>query len=164
MLRLFPLVRPDSASKPSDTVAEMPIGAALYWDDDPCEVVIRPSGEDTYLVSRIRGRGGRRQRVRAGVPDASLTGNAGLAAVSERDPGRPLAPGASLKVDLQGRGRVHHDLPRRGSGFRRPGELNLPAGLHGHRGARRDLPGHGRDGLNALPANGVSDVVEVDQM
>jgi len=34
-------------------------------------------------VSRIRGGGGRRQRVRAGAPDASLTANAGLAAVTE---------------------------------------------------------------------------------
>jgi hypothetical protein len=34
-------------------------------------------------VSRIRGDGGRRQRVRPGAPDASLTANAGLAAVTE---------------------------------------------------------------------------------
>jgi hypothetical protein len=34
-------------------------------------------------VVRIRGGGGRRQRVRAGAPDASLTANAGLAAVTE---------------------------------------------------------------------------------
>jgi hypothetical protein len=34
-------------------------------------------------VSRIRAGGGRRQRVRAGAPDASLTANAGLAAVTE---------------------------------------------------------------------------------
>ncbi len=42
-----------------------------------------PSGEDTYLVSRIRAGGMRRQRVRAGAPDRSLTANAGLAAVTE---------------------------------------------------------------------------------
>jgi Transposase DDE domain group 1 len=42
-----------------------------------------PSGEGTYLVSRIRG--GRRHhlQVRVGAPDRSLTPNAGLAAVSE---------------------------------------------------------------------------------
>ena len=34
-------------------------------------------------MSRIRGGSGRRQRVRAGAPDASLTANAGLAAVTE---------------------------------------------------------------------------------
>jgi hypothetical protein len=34
-------------------------------------------------VRRIRGGGGRRQRVRAGSPDVSLTANAGLAAVTE---------------------------------------------------------------------------------
>jgi DDE family transposase len=34
-------------------------------------------------VSRIRGGGGRRQRVRAGAPDRALTANAGLAAVAE---------------------------------------------------------------------------------
>jgi len=34
-------------------------------------------------VSRIRAGGGRRQRARAGAPDASLTANSGLAAVTE---------------------------------------------------------------------------------
>ena len=34
-------------------------------------------------MRRIRGGSGRRQRVRAGAPDASLTANAGLAAVTE---------------------------------------------------------------------------------
>jgi hypothetical protein len=34
-------------------------------------------------VSRIRGGSGRRQRVRAGAPDVSLTANAGLAAITE---------------------------------------------------------------------------------
>jgi len=34
-------------------------------------------------VNRVRAGGGRRQRVRAGAPDASLTANAGLAAVTE---------------------------------------------------------------------------------
>jgi hypothetical protein len=61
----------------------MPIGAALAWDDDRCQVICQPSGEDTYLVSRIRGGSPRRQRVRAGAPDRSLTANAGLAAVTE---------------------------------------------------------------------------------
>jgi hypothetical protein len=40
-------------------------------------------GEDTYLVARICGGSLPRQRVRAGAPDASLTANAGLAAVTE---------------------------------------------------------------------------------
>src|SRR5437764_14875959 len=61
----------------------MPIGAALAWDDDRCQANDHLSGEDTYLVSRIRGGSPRRQRVRAGAPDASLTANAGLAAVTE---------------------------------------------------------------------------------
>jgi hypothetical protein len=43
----------------------------------------QPSGEDTYLVGRIRAGSRRRQQVRAGAPDGSLTANAGLAAVSE---------------------------------------------------------------------------------
>ena len=34
-------------------------------------------------MNRVRAGGGRRQRVRAGAPDASLTANAGLAAVTE---------------------------------------------------------------------------------
>jgi hypothetical protein len=34
-------------------------------------------------VSRIRGGGRRRQRVRAGAPDRSLTANAGLPAITE---------------------------------------------------------------------------------
>jgi hypothetical protein len=41
------------------------------------------SGEGTYLVSRIRGGRGKRQQPRIGAPDAALTANAGLAAVSE---------------------------------------------------------------------------------
>jgi hypothetical protein len=45
------------------------------------------------------------------------------------------------------------------AGPHRPGELDLPAGLDGHRGARRDPPDHGRDGLNASLGTGVSDVV-----
>jgi hypothetical protein len=50
------------------------------------------------------------------------------------------------------------------SGFRRPGELDLPAWLDGRRGARRDPPDHGRDRFDAFPGNGVGDVVEVDQV
>jgi hypothetical protein len=41
------------------------------------------SGEDTYLVKRIRGGKRRRQQVRAGAPDRALTPNAGMAAISE---------------------------------------------------------------------------------
>src|ERR1017187_862919 len=61
----------------------MPIGAALTWDDDHCVVTIISSGEGTYLVSRIRGGRRRRRQARVGAPDAALTPNAGLAAVSE---------------------------------------------------------------------------------
>jgi hypothetical protein len=41
------------------------------------------SGEDTYLVARIRGGKRNRQQVRVGAPDRALTPNAGMAAVSE---------------------------------------------------------------------------------
>jgi len=61
----------------------MPIGAALSWDDDHCDVIIIPSGEGTYLVSRIRGGSRKRRLPRVGAPDAALTANAGLAAASE---------------------------------------------------------------------------------
>ncbi len=61
----------------------MPIGAALTWDDDHCEVTVISSGEGTYLVARIRGGSRKRQQPRVGAPDRALTSNAGLAAVSE---------------------------------------------------------------------------------
>src|SRR6266581_6101456 len=61
----------------------MSIGAALAWDDDLCEVTIISSGEDTYLVTRIRGRRRTRRQARIGAPDAALTANAGLAAITE---------------------------------------------------------------------------------
>src|SRR5258706_4432744 len=60
----------------------MPMGAALTWDDDHCEVIVISSGEGTYLVARIRGGSGKRQQPRVGAPDRALTPNAGLAAVS----------------------------------------------------------------------------------
>jgi hypothetical protein len=41
------------------------------------------SEEGTYLVARIRGRKRKRRQARIGAPDAALTPNAGLAAVSE---------------------------------------------------------------------------------
>jgi hypothetical protein len=41
------------------------------------------SGEDTYLVARIRGGERKRQQVRVGVADRALTPNAGMAAVTE---------------------------------------------------------------------------------
>jgi hypothetical protein len=41
------------------------------------------SGEDTYLVARIRGGKRKRQHARVGAPDWSLTPNSGMAAVSE---------------------------------------------------------------------------------
>jgi hypothetical protein len=60
----------------------MPIGAALTWDDDHCEVtIIQRRG--TYLVNRIRGGRQKRRQVRIGAPDRALTPNAGMAAVSE---------------------------------------------------------------------------------
>ena len=62
----------------------MPIGAALAWDDDRCQVMIISGGEDTYLVSRIRGGAGRRvSRCGSARRMRSLTPNAGLAAVTE---------------------------------------------------------------------------------
>src|SRR5258706_1266208 len=60
----------------------MPIGAALTWDDDHCEVTVISSGEGSYLVARIRGGSGKRLQPRVGAPDRALTPNAGLAAVS----------------------------------------------------------------------------------
>jgi Transposase DDE domain group 1 len=41
------------------------------------------SGEDTYLVARIRGGKRKRRQVRVGVADRALTPNAGMAAVTE---------------------------------------------------------------------------------
>jgi hypothetical protein len=43
----------------------------------------RLSGEDTYLVARIRGGRRKRRRARVGAPDRALTPSSGLAAVSE---------------------------------------------------------------------------------
>jgi hypothetical protein len=60
----------------------MLIGAALAWDDDRCQADDHLSGEGTYLVSRIRGGRRKRRQVRVGAPDAALTANAGLAAVT----------------------------------------------------------------------------------
>jgi len=61
----------------------MPIGAALAWDDDRCEVTVISGGEGTYLVDTIRGRRRTRRQARVGAPDAALTANAGMPAVSE---------------------------------------------------------------------------------
>jgi hypothetical protein len=41
------------------------------------------SGEGTYLVSRIRGRKRKRRQARIGAPDAALTPNGGMAAITE---------------------------------------------------------------------------------
>jgi len=41
------------------------------------------SGEDTYLVARIRGGKQKRRQARVGAPDRTLTANAGMAAVTE---------------------------------------------------------------------------------
>jgi hypothetical protein len=61
----------------------MLIGAALTWDDDRCEANNHLGWRGTYLVNRIRGGKRKRRQVRVGVPDAALTPNAGMAAVSE---------------------------------------------------------------------------------
>jgi Transposase DDE domain group 1 len=61
----------------------MLIGAALAWDDDRCQANDHLGGEGTYLVSRIRGGRRKRRQVWVGAPDAALTANAGLAAVTE---------------------------------------------------------------------------------
>jgi hypothetical protein len=61
----------------------MAIGAALAWDDDVCDDVIIWAGEDTYLVSRVRGGRGVRVAVRVGAPDPGLTAVSGMAAVTE---------------------------------------------------------------------------------
>jgi hypothetical protein len=61
----------------------MPIGAALAWDDDRCELMIISAERGTYLVSSIRAGRRKRRQVRVGVADAALTANAGLAAVAE---------------------------------------------------------------------------------
>jgi hypothetical protein len=61
----------------------MPIGAALTWDDDRCEANNHLGWRGTYLVNRIRGRRRKRRQARIGAPDAALTPNAGMAAISE---------------------------------------------------------------------------------
>jgi len=61
----------------------MPIGAALTWDDVDCEVNDISGRRGTYLVARIRGGKRERQRPRVRAPDAALTPNAGMAAISE---------------------------------------------------------------------------------
>src|SRR5487761_1226689 len=61
----------------------MLIGAALTWDDDRCEANNHLGWRGTYLVNRIRGGKRKRRQVRVGAPDAALTPNAGMAAVSE---------------------------------------------------------------------------------
>jgi hypothetical protein len=84
---------------------------------------------------------------------------------------RRISPGVSQPETALGQGQpgagalVPEPGDRRAdSGVRRPGWLDLPAGLDGHRGARRDPPDRGRDRFDAFPGNGVGDVVEVDQM
>ena len=60
----------------------MPIGAALTWDDDHCDVTIISArkaptgGQDTRQEEAAR-------QARIGAPDAALTSSSGLAAVSE---------------------------------------------------------------------------------
>jgi hypothetical protein len=61
----------------------MPMGTALAWDDDHCDVIVVPGRRGTHLVNRIRSGAGRWRQVRVGEPDAALTGNSGLAALTE---------------------------------------------------------------------------------
>ncbi len=61
----------------------MPIGAALTWDDDHCEVKIISAGRHLSGGQDTGQGAARRQRPRIGAPDAALTANGGLAAVSE---------------------------------------------------------------------------------
>jgi hypothetical protein len=61
----------------------MPIGAALTWDDDRCEANNHLGWRGTYLVNRICGRRRKRRQARIGAPDAALTPNAGMAAISD---------------------------------------------------------------------------------
>jgi hypothetical protein len=83
----------------------MPIGAALSWDDDHCEVTI-VSAERTpiYLVDRIRGGRLKRRQARVGAPDRALTPNAGW----PRSPG-----GRDIRADLGGVNLVHENLLHR---------------------------------------------------
>ncbi len=59
------------------------MGTALAWDDGYCEVTIVLGWRGTHLVKRIRGGSAGRRKVRVGAPDGTLTGSAGLAAVTE---------------------------------------------------------------------------------
>lgn len=59
------------------------MGAAVTWDNSGVESLIVEQGAGTHLVSRIRNNCVGRERVRVGAPDRSLTGNAGMVAVSE---------------------------------------------------------------------------------
>jgi hypothetical protein len=52
----------------------------------------------------------------------------------------------------------------RNPGGRPARQLDLPAGLDGHRVIRHEVPGHGRDGLDALTGHGIGDVVQVNEM
>jgi hypothetical protein len=61
----------------------MQMGAALAWDGDHCELIVNRGKRDTHLVNRMRARKARRRQARIGAPGATLTTNAGLAAVSE---------------------------------------------------------------------------------
>ena len=60
----------------------MPIGAALAWDDDHCYVMIVSARRAPIWWPGYAARRKRRQ-ARIGMPDAALTPNTGLAAVSE---------------------------------------------------------------------------------
>ena len=43
-------------------------------------------------------------------------------------------------------------------------QLDLPAGLDCHRVIRPEVPGHDRDGLDALTGHGIGEVVQVNEV
>ena len=59
------------------------MGAVAAWDNSVVHGLIVEQEAGTHLVSRIRNEVGRRERVRVGAPDPSLTGNGGMVAVTE---------------------------------------------------------------------------------
>jgi hypothetical protein len=60
------------------------MGAVAAWDNSVVHGLIVEQEAGTHLVSRIRNEVGRRERrVQVGAPDPSLTGNAGMIAVTE---------------------------------------------------------------------------------
>ncbi len=59
------------------------MGAVAAWDNSVVHGLIVEQEAGTHPVSRIRNEMGRRERVRVGAPDPSLTGNGGMVTVTE---------------------------------------------------------------------------------